>query len=189
MGEALVHAVGDGAVVIQRREHFLHLVQHVFDADDIEEGFLLTGERSVRQIFGGRRRAHGERRVRVAGGHAGELGADGGFQIGGELGSLNPAADFGPRLGQGTDVLGVEGSQTGVDLFGQPPVGEELPEGVGRGCKPTRHAHAGSGELRNHFAQRGVLAADGFHVGHAKLLERRDQSGRQCRVGHQKLLK
>ena len=43
VGEALVHAVGDGAVVVQRREHFLHGAQHV-SAPGCSGRFLLAGE-------------------------------------------------------------------------------------------------------------------------------------------------
>ena len=53
MGKALVYAVADGAVVVQRGEHLFHLVQHFFNADDVQEGFLLASKRSVRQIFSG----------------------------------------------------------------------------------------------------------------------------------------
>jgi len=42
--ETLVHAVGDRAIVVERSENFLDLVQHVLDAGDVQEGFLLAGE-------------------------------------------------------------------------------------------------------------------------------------------------
>ena len=61
--EALVHAVGDGPVVVQRGEHVLDGRQQVVDAVDVEERLLLTGERGVRQILRGRRRAHRERQI------------------------------------------------------------------------------------------------------------------------------
>jgi hypothetical protein len=48
----LWHAVADRAVVVERGEHLAHLVQHVVDADHVEEGFLLAGERCVGQVFG-----------------------------------------------------------------------------------------------------------------------------------------
>ncbi len=53
MVEALVHAVGNRAIVEQRGKHFLGRADHVFHAADVEEGFLLAGERSVGQVFGG----------------------------------------------------------------------------------------------------------------------------------------
>ena len=63
VGEALVHAVADGAVVVERGEDLLDLVQHVVDAVHVEEGLLLAGERGVGQVLGGGRRAHRERRA------------------------------------------------------------------------------------------------------------------------------
>jgi hypothetical protein len=86
--EALVHAVGNGAVVEQRSEHFFGGADHVFDATDVQEGFLLTGERGVRQVFGGGGRAHGHGHVRVAGGQRGERGADFGVQFFGNSASM-----------------------------------------------------------------------------------------------------
>ncbi len=74
--EALVYAVGDGAVVEQRGEDFLGRADHVVHATDVEEGFLLAGEGGVRQVFGGRRGAHGHGHVVVAGSHFGEGLAD-----------------------------------------------------------------------------------------------------------------
>jgi hypothetical protein len=63
MLEAVVHAVGDGAVVVQRGEHFLDLVHDVVGTGDVEEGFLLAGEGGIRQILGGADEAHGHGHV------------------------------------------------------------------------------------------------------------------------------
>src|SRR5690606_38051481 len=63
--EALVHAVGNGAVVEQRSENFLGGADHIVHATNIEEGFLLAGEGGVRQILGGCRRAHRHRQIFV----------------------------------------------------------------------------------------------------------------------------
>ena len=60
MGKALVHAVADGPVVVERGKHLLHLVQHVLDAVHVQESFLLTGERGVGQVLGRGRRTHGK---------------------------------------------------------------------------------------------------------------------------------
>ena len=60
MGEVLVYAIGDGAVVVQRSEHLTDGVQDVVDAVDVEEGLLLTCEGSIRQVFCGGRGAYGE---------------------------------------------------------------------------------------------------------------------------------
>ena len=58
--EALVHAVGDGAVVVERGEDVPDRLQHVVDAADVEEGFLLAGEGGVGQVLGRGGGAHGE---------------------------------------------------------------------------------------------------------------------------------
>lgn len=58
MGVAAVDAVGDGAVVEQRGEHLVNGTLDVVEAFDVEEGFLLTGEGGIGQVFRGRRAAH-----------------------------------------------------------------------------------------------------------------------------------
>jgi hypothetical protein len=59
--EAVVHAIGDRAVVVERGEDFLDLAQHVIGAGDVEEGFLLAGEGRIGQVFGGSRGTHRDR--------------------------------------------------------------------------------------------------------------------------------
>ncbi len=66
MLEAMVHAVGDGAVVVEAGEDFLDLAHDIVFAGDVEEGFLLAGERGVGQVFGGCRGAHRDRDVAAA---------------------------------------------------------------------------------------------------------------------------
>jgi hypothetical protein len=72
VGEALVYAVADGAVVVERGKHLFHLVQHVFDADHVEECLLLAGKGRVGQVFGGCGRANREARLRIAGAQRGK---------------------------------------------------------------------------------------------------------------------
>jgi hypothetical protein len=43
-----------------------------------------------------------------------------------------------------------------------------------RGGKAGGHPHA-LGQLRNHFAEAGVLSADHLDIGHSQLLKRHDQ--------------
>ena len=63
--EAFMNAVGDGAVVVQRSEYMVHGCFDVFQAVDIEKGFLLTCKRCVRQVFGGCRRTDGNGNIRA----------------------------------------------------------------------------------------------------------------------------
>ena len=57
---ALVHAVRDRAVVVERGEYLLYRLKNVLQATDIKECFLLSSERGVGHVFGGRRRTHSE---------------------------------------------------------------------------------------------------------------------------------
>jgi hypothetical protein len=53
------------------------------------------------------------------------------------------------------------------DLLVQPGLGQEVAEGRRRGREAARHLDPGRREIRNHLAQRCVLAADLFQVAHA----------------------
>ena len=50
---ALMHPVGDGAIVEERRKHMLDGGHDRVYAAHVEEGLLLTGEGGVRHVFGG----------------------------------------------------------------------------------------------------------------------------------------
>ncbi|MPN30892.1 hypothetical protein SDC9_178363 [bioreactor metagenome] len=57
---------------------------------------------------------------------------------------------------------------------------------MSRGGKAGRHAHA-LGQLRDHFAERGILAAYGLDIRHSQFFKRNDQSGRFEQLRHGKL--
>jgi len=61
--KALVHPVRDGAVVIERSEYVANREQHVVESVNVEKGFLLAGEGSVRQILRSSRGTHRERGI------------------------------------------------------------------------------------------------------------------------------
>ena len=175
VGEALVHAVGDGPVVVQGREHFLDGVEDVLVAVDVQEGFLLAGEGRVGQVFGSSGRAHGEAAV-AFGGQLLVGGLDLDFEGRREGGIDDPLADLGATAGQGHHIIHIQAFEGGADTLGQPQVGQELAVGIGGGGKATGHAHAG-GQLADHFAEGGVLAANLLDIGHAQLLEGNDVTG------------
>ena len=91
--EAMVNAVRDGAVVVQRGEHPRERREHAGLAVHVQQGFLLAGEGGFGEVLGGRRGAYrdaapaivsGELRVRPR--HlAGEIGP--------EIRRLDPAPD------------------------------------------------------------------------------------------------
>ena len=77
-----------------------------------------------------------------------------------------------PHSTKAFHVVDVEGVEGGVDAgINEAALGEEIPAGHGRGGKAAGHADPGFGELANHFAQGGILAADLVHVGHAQVFK------------------
>ena len=179
--EAFVHAVADGAIVVERRKHFLHLVQHVVDADHVQEGFLLACKGCVGQVFGGGRRADGKRCRRVVGAEGDKGLTDGLLQVGRERLRLDHRANLGAGHCQRPHVFGVQRGQPLADPVGQAVMRQELPEGVRGGREPCRDAHA-LRQLGNHLAEAGILAANRLDVGHPQVLKWYDQGGRfeQC---------
>src|SRR6185312_10921006 len=177
--ETLVHAVGDRAVVVQRRKDFLDLVQHVLDAGDVEECFLLAGKTCIRQIFRGRGRTHRDRNVSAAGvlaelrvGIAGCL-----FEFAGQFGIDDPAADFLAGRGQCSDIFDVQRREPLLDPLGETALFEVFAKRVGGSGKSARHRHTQLGEIADHFAERSILAADLGKVGHAQLVQPQDKFG------------
>ena len=171
MVEALVHTVGDGTVIEQRGEHFLRSTDHVVHAADVEEGFLLAGERGVWQVFGGGRGAHGHGHVVVAIGHFGEGGTDLGIQTRREFGFHHPLANLRAGLGQGVDIVHVQGIERRMDAVVEPTLLEEITVRLSRSGKAARHGHAGTGKIADHLAQGCVLAPHMLHIMDAELFE------------------
>ena len=105
--EALVHAIGDGAIVEQRGEHFVHALEQRIAAAHVEERFLLAGERRVRQILGGGRGAHRDGDVAPAA-HALERFEDLALEPRRERRRQNPVADLRADARELLDVVDVE---------------------------------------------------------------------------------
>ena len=178
-----MHAVGNGAVVVQRREHVLHRFQHVVDADHVQERLLLARERRVRQVFRRGGRTDGERHFRVRIGHEAVVeGFDFRLQARLERRVDDPLTDLGAAGGQGADVVHVQAFQALGDALAEGGAAvdgmvQEVAEGLRRSGEAARHAHAGLGQLADHLAERRVLAADRLDVGHAQGFERGDVDG------------
>ena len=169
--EALVYAVSDGTVVEQRGEYFLGSADHVVHAADVQEGFLLTSKRSVRQVFGGCRGAHGHCHIWIAGGHGFECRADFAVQALGELGFHHPLTDLRTGAGQGVDVIHVQRIQSSMDLLIQATEFEKVAVGLSGGGKTTGNRYTGAGKIADHLAQGGVLAPYVLDVVVAELIE------------------
>ncbi len=169
--EALVHAVGDGAVVEQGGEHFLGRADHVVDAADVEEGFLLAGERGVRKVFGGGRGTHGDGHVFVAGGHFGEGRTDFAVKTRREVGFHDPLANLRTSLGQGVDVIHVECVERGVDTVVETTLFEKIAVRLRRSGKAARYRYTSTCEVADHLAQGCVLAPHMLYIMDAELIE------------------
>ncbi|MNQ41558.1 hypothetical protein D3C85_552360 [compost metagenome] len=169
--EALMHAVGDGAVVEQRGEYFLGRADHVVDAADVQEGFLLAGEGSIRQVFGSGRRAHGYGHMLIAVGHGGEGGANLRIQFGRERCVHHPLADLRTGLGQSVDVVDIEGIQRRMDLRIQAALLEKIAVGLSGSGETTGNRYTGTGKVADHLAQGGVLAPYVLNIVIAELIE------------------
>ncbi|MNN22384.1 hypothetical protein D3C81_1357410 [compost metagenome] len=176
MLEAVVDAVGDGAVVVQRSEHFLDLVHDIVGAGHVEEGFLLASEGGIGQIFGSGRGAHrnGHVAAAVVGAELGVGSADVLVQRGVQRGVDHPAADFLAGEGQGRDIFHVQRGQLVEDALGQVVMGNEVLEGLGRGGIATGHRHTQAGKIADHLAERGILATYAGQIGQAQLMQPQD---------------
>ena len=113
MVEALMHTVGDGAVVEKRGEHLVHGVQHVVLAAHVEERFLLAGEGGVGEVLGGGTGAHGHGNSVATHGppRSYHLLLEAGRKGGGE----DALADAGTDLGEFDDVVDVQAGQLGIN--------------------------------------------------------------------------
>jgi hypothetical protein len=167
--ESLVDAIGDRAVVIKRGEYALDRLEQVLQAVHVQIGFLLPGKRSVGQVLGGRRGAHGEGRAipRSRRQLAVRL-VDLPLQAGGERLRDDPAADLLSRFGERGDIADIEVGETLRYPPGESVLRQEVAVSLRRRGKATRHAHAGTAQLADHFAQRRVLAADRRDIAHAQ---------------------
>ena len=183
--ETMVHAVGDRAVVVEAGEHFLDLEHHVIGASHVQEGFLLAGEAGVRQIFGGCRGAHRHRHVATAvlGTQLGVGLADIAVQLRLQRRIHHPATDFPARFGQRLHVFHVQRAQAVEDPLVQRVVGDERLECVGSGGEPARYRDAQLGQVADHLAQRGILAADLCQVIQSQVLQPEDVGGQSDAPG------
>ena len=142
MGEILVHAVGNGAVVVERSKHLADGVQNVLDAVDVEEGFLLSGERGIGQVFRRGRGAHGE--AAFAGGDKRVVvRADLFFQLLRQRCFDDPVADTAPGLGQRRHILHVQRGKFFFDALVQSLVRQKIAISLRRGGEAAGDMDAG----------------------------------------------
>ncbi len=138
-------------------------------AADVQESFLLAGERGFRQVLGRCRRTDGHREVgRLACCH--DLPGRGDVLLHGfrQRRVEDPLTDAAAGCGELLHVADIEVAQARLDPRGKAILGEEGAKGIGGGGKAVGHPDAEFRELAEEFAERGVLAADPGHVGHGE---------------------
>ena len=72
----------------------------------------------------------------------------------------DPLPDARTGLGEARDVVHVESVELGLDASCEALVGEERAVGVGGRGEATGHGDVECGEVGDHLAERGILAAD-----------------------------
>ena len=174
MGKSFVDAVADGTVVVKRSKHFLHARENLIDAHDIEVGFLLTGERSIRKVFCGRRRANGNRDFFLPVLEPFVKSANFLFEFGRKRRFLNPFADVGACLSKCFDILNIKPGQALGDAVFKTAFLQKKTEGFSSRGKAVGNTDAGARKLTEQFAERSILSADAVDVRHAKLTKRKN---------------
>ncbi len=180
--EALMHAIGDCTVVEQRSEHFVHALQQRVATAHVEERFLLTGERGIRQVLGRRGGTHRHGDLAAAA-HALERFQDLAFQSRRERSGENPLTDACADHRQLLYVFDIERRQLLGDARSETLVLQEIAIRLRRRCEAVGHCDPGIREVTDHLAERGVLAADSIDVVTAELGEGNGVAQAGARVG------
>ncbi len=149
----------------------------VVEAFDVEEGFLLTGEGGIRQIFRGGGGAHGDLQVRVPGLKLGIGTFHLGFEGRRQRRVDDPLTNLGTDARQFDHVVHIEGIEGGIDTLVEAFVGQEFAIGIGGSRKAAGHGDTGIGQIGDHLTERGVLAANAINIVHAELIEIDDVFG------------
>ena len=119
----------------------MHGVDHVVEAADIQEGFLLTGKRRIWKVFSRCRRAHRNRYVATIG-HVVPRLPHRFHQLLRERRIENPPANRGPGTRQRLNVVDIEVIEQFVDLLVEAVCGEKLAVGRCGGRKSSRDGYA-----------------------------------------------
>ena len=153
----------------------MHCGKDIVDTPDIEKTFLLSGKGSLRQVFGGGRRADRNR-----GTFAQLCVVIANFPLQrSRQGSLgDPAPDSPARLGQLTNVIDIQLRQLPVDPPGEIIVIQKFPVRIRAGGEAFGYRDPGMVELADHFSERRVFPAHGQDIIDAELGERYDVGAR-----------
>ena len=161
MIEALGLPVADGTVGEQRGVAAPAGIEQRGLAADIQERFLLPGEARVRQVFRGRAGAHGDVEIILpaAAAQFAIAGADGLRQIVRPLPAQKLVAYRRADLGE-RGMAGTPRRERIPDHPHQSVGFDESPVSVRRRGEAVGNLDARAAERTDHFAERGVLAAD-----------------------------
>ena len=190
--EAFVDTVRNGTVVVQGSEYMAHGFFNVFQAVDVQEGFLLTGKRSIRQVFCCCGRTYGNGNVRTAGigNHFVPSCFDFSIQLLRERSIQNPLTDFFTHARQLGNVFNIQLFQGFGNTLAQTIVSQESAIGFGSGRKTTGNAYAFFSQLADHFAQRGIFTAHSLNVSHTQVFKPNNVVfGHLCVQSNPKMLK
>src|SRR5690606_27535146 len=145
-------------------------VDEVVEAADVQERFLLSGERGIGKVLGRCRGAHGDAYV-TAVAHCLPRGTKLVAQPLGKRRLDDPSPDRAAGGSQGLDVVDIQVAKLLVDAPVQAGAREEIPIGLRRGRESAGDAHPDLPELSDHLPQGCVLAADHVDVLHPKVLQ------------------
>ncbi len=181
-----MHPVGDGPVVVERGKDVLDGEQDVIHAPDVQEGLLLPGEGSIRQVFGRGAGAHCPGHVTAVVIRQTVVGGpDLLLESGWKGGAADQVPDLLPGQGQGGHIAAVQVLKDPFDPGVEAGPAQKTPVGVCSGGETVRDLDPGRGEVSDHFAERGVLAADLIEIGQAEVRKPKNVSHRWCSfVGH-----
>ena len=175
MRKALMYAIGNRTVVVQRGEYFGDRRNDIIITADVQKCLLLSGERSIRQILGGRGGAHRHRKraarlfLHLSIGIAYLL-----IERGLQRLRDNPLAYLRARRREPRHVRHIQLVQCGLNTFIQSTLRKKIAIRLRRSGEPARHAHAKLCELADHLTQRSVLAAHARHIADAQIFESDD---------------
>ena len=174
MREAVVGPIGDGPVVIKRSEDPSDGLEHRLDPADVQEGLLLAREGRLGQVLCRRRGAHRDGQcaphpIEPPIGRRDRLG-----EARRERGTEEPSADLGAGRGQRPHILHIEPDEPLADAPFQVLLAEKVAIGLGGGRESAGYSNTGLGEMGDHLAERGVLAADPVDIPHPDRLEIED---------------
>ena len=187
--ETLVHAVGNGAVGVERGETALAGFQQGGRSLNIQIGFLLAGKAGVGQVLGRGAGAHRDiHRAIVSGRELFVSREDGRLQARGQLGVQDrlPGGQAAPL--QVGDVPGIEPIEDVPEPGRDAGVLDKIVIGRRRDGETIRHPDAPGRQFPDHLAEGRVLAADQRHILDADVLEPENFSRLSTHLGHACLL-